>query len=66
VLLTPWQPTAARENADRDPNASLALGGLGQPLRLVLSHPALTMLAGTLRSMFSARNCYHLFGRLPA
>jgi len=40
------QPLRQELDADRDPNASLALGSLGQPVRLVLSHPALTMLAG--------------------
>ena len=33
-------------DADRDPNASLALGSLAHPVKLVLSHPTLTMLAG--------------------
>jgi MFS family permease len=33
-------------DADRNPNASLALGGMAHPVKLVLSHPTLTMLAG--------------------
>jgi MFS family permease len=33
-------------DADRNPNASLALGSLAHPVKLVLSHPTLTMLAG--------------------
>lgn len=33
-------------DADRDPNASLALGGMAHPVKLVLSHPTLMMLAG--------------------
>jgi MFS family permease len=40
------QPLRQELDADRNPHASLALGSLGQPLKLVLSHPALTMLAG--------------------
>jgi sugar phosphate permease len=33
-------------DADRNASLPLALGNLAQPVRLVLSHPALTMLAG--------------------
>jgi len=32
-------------DADRNPNASLALGSMAHPVKLVLSHPTLTMLA---------------------
>jgi MFS family permease len=40
------QPLRRELDADRNPNASLALGGMAYPVRLVLSHPALMMLAG--------------------
>jgi len=40
------QPLRRELDADRNPGASLALGGLAHPVRLVLSHPALMMLAG--------------------
>ena len=40
------QPLRADLDADRDPGRRLALGNLAGPLRLVLSHPALRMLAG--------------------
>lgn len=40
------QPLRQALDADRNPALPLALGNLAQPVRLVLSHPALTMLAG--------------------
>lgn len=40
------QPLRAALDADRDPARPLVLGHLAQPVRLVLSHPALRMLAG--------------------
>ena len=40
------QPLRTTLDADRDAHASLALGNLAQPIKLVLSHPALTLLAG--------------------
>ena len=40
------QPLRKTLDADRNAHASLALGNLAQPLRLVLSHPVLTLLAG--------------------
>ncbi len=39
------QPLRASLDADRDPARPLALSNLAQPIRLVLSHPALKMLA---------------------
>ena len=39
------QPLRRKLDADRNPNASLALGGMANPVKLVLSHPTLTMLA---------------------
>ena len=39
------QPLRRELDADRDPNASLALGGMASPVKLVLSHPTLKMLA---------------------
>ena len=40
------QPLRQELDADRDLNASLALGRMAHPVKLVLSHPALMMLAG--------------------
>ena len=40
------QPLRCELDADRNPNASIALGGMANPVKLVLSHPTLTMLAG--------------------
>ena len=40
------QPMRQALDADRNASLPLALGNLAQPVRLVLSHPALTMLAG--------------------
>lgn len=40
------QPLRAALDADRDANRRLAIGSLAGPLRLVLSHPGLRMLAG--------------------
>jgi len=40
------QPLRKTLDTDRDAQASLALGNLAQPIKLVLSHPALTLLAG--------------------
>jgi predicted MFS family arabinose efflux permease len=40
------QPLRRELDADRNSSASLALGGMAYPVRLVLSHPALMMLAG--------------------
>lgn len=40
------QPLRAELDADRQPDRPVALGNLAQPIRLVLSHPALKMLAG--------------------
>jgi MFS family permease len=39
------QPLRAELDADRKPGAPLALGNLAHPIRLVLGHPALKMLA---------------------
>lgn len=39
------QPLRAELDADRQPDRPVALGNLAQPIRLVLSHPALKMLA---------------------
>lgn len=40
------QPLRAQFDADRDPRRHLGLGNFLQPVKLVLSHPALRMLAG--------------------
>ena len=40
------QPLRHELDADRNSTASLALGSLAHPVKLVLSHPTLTMLAG--------------------
>lgn len=40
------QPLRAELDADRDARRPLALGNLAQPVRMVLAHPALRMLAG--------------------
>ena len=40
------QPLRKTLDADRDAHASLALSNLAYPIKLVLSHPALTLLAG--------------------
>jgi MFS family permease len=40
------QPLRAALDADREPSRALVLGSLAQPLKLVLRHPALRMLAG--------------------
>lgn len=40
------QPLRRELDADRNPSASLALGGMAHPVKLVLSHPTLKMLAG--------------------
>lgn len=40
------QPLRAALDADRDPQRRLTLGNLGRPLAMVLSHPALRVLAG--------------------
>lgn len=40
------QPLRAQFDADRDPGRRLAVGTLLEPMRLVLSYPALRMLAG--------------------
>ena len=39
------QPLCANLDKDRDPSQPLVLGSLAQPIRLVLKHPALRMLA---------------------
>jgi MFS family permease len=45
VCAVSAQPLRAGLDADRDPQRPLTLGHLAQPVRLVLSHPALSMLA---------------------
>ena len=40
------QPLRQELDADRDPNASLAPGNMAHPVKLVLSHPTLMILAG--------------------
>jgi MFS family permease len=40
------QPLRAPLDADRDPQRSLVLGNLAQPIRIVLAHPPLRLLAG--------------------
>lgn len=45
VCATIAQPLRATLDADRDTGKPMALGNLAQPIRLVLAHPALKMLA---------------------
>lgn len=45
LCLLVAQPLRAELDADRQPDRPLTLGHLGQPIRLVLSHPGLRLLA---------------------